>query len=160
MRLLGGICRGQSSLWHRPSRGSETSHNTRRTVQKESPMLLGNKNRFAVEWEITLKTARWVYGYFWFYLNGHRIGSEEDSSVDLNGCKNWIRDFVNMPLNRYEDHLYDLPKEVVFERLAGENAEVEGTVNMTIFTDAFIYPIWGCLPLMSGNFIGEKRAWP
>ncbi|MYM81284.1 hypothetical protein GTP44_04835 [Duganella sp. FT50W] len=89
-------------------------------------MLFGNKNKFAVECDVTLTTTRWVYGYFWFYLNGHRIGSEDDSSVDLNGCRNWIRDFVNEPCDRYEEHLYDLPKDVVFELLAGENAEVDG----------------------------------
>lgn len=88
-------------------------------------MIIGDKNRFAVEWKVTTTTSNWIYGYFFFYINGNKVGNSDEISNDLKGCRNWIRDFVDIPRDRYEPDLFYMPKEDVFDRLAGISSESE-----------------------------------
>ncbi|HPE59547.1 MAG TPA: Imm42 family immunity protein [Thiolinea sp.] len=80
-------------------------------------MLIGDKQSFAIEFEILDIVDGWVFGTFIFWVVGLVIGNPEDKSVDLKGCMNWLRDFVATPKNRFERGLYDLDKEQIYIQL-------------------------------------------
>lgn len=81
-------------------------------------MLFGSRERFAVECEIAEAVNGWVLGTFCLWINGQVVGDQNDNSVDLNGCLNWLRDLVSKPRNRHEPGLYEMSKDQVFLRLA------------------------------------------
>jgi len=80
------------------------------------PMIFGNKNVFAIECEISERIDDWVFGHFLFWLCGQSIGDWEDST-DIKGCLLWLKDFVNIARNRFEEDLTELNKDAVFELL-------------------------------------------
>jgi len=62
-------------------------------------MIVGNKDEFAVEFEVLIPVdQRWTYGKFCFWANGLMVGDNVDTSVDLRGCLNWLKDFVSLTL--------------------------------------------------------------
>ena len=81
-------------------------------------MLIGDKNIFAINVDVTEIVDDWVFGQFYIYVKGLIIGDETDHSVDLKGCFNWLKDLIEKPRDRYEPHLYEMDKEQVFLRLA------------------------------------------
>lgn len=80
-------------------------------------MLIGDKQSFAIEFEILDVVDGWVFGTFIFWVMGFVIGNLEDKSVDLKGCINWLKDFVVSPKNRFERGLFDLDKEQIYIQL-------------------------------------------
>ncbi len=81
--------------------------------------LIGSKNSFAVQTEVTEKVDDWVFGTFVFWLGNKLVGDLDDSSVDLKGCLNWIKDFLSRPKNRFEPGLYEMDKDQAFIQLCG-----------------------------------------
>ncbi len=82
-------------------------------------MLIGDKQNFAIEIEIEfvdIVDGR-VYGLFLFWLSGYVIGDKDDTSVYLDGCINWLRDFVTKSRDRYEPCLDQLSKDKVYKKL-------------------------------------------
>lgn len=80
-------------------------------------MLIGDKQNFAIEMEILDIVDGWIFGTFIFWLANVIVGNPEDKTVDLKGCINWLRDFVENPKNRFEPDLYDMDRNQVFLRL-------------------------------------------
>ena len=89
-------------------------------------MLTGDKNKFAVQIDVGETVDEWALGSYILWARGTPIGDERDCSVDLRGCRNWMRDFVEKPRKRYERDLYEMDKLQAYVRLAsavlpGEN---------------------------------------
>lgn len=80
-------------------------------------MLIGNKNIFAIEIDLLQSFDGWVYGRFQFWIDGISIGNIDDDLVDLKGCVNWLRDFIENRRNRYEPDLYEMDKDLAFLQL-------------------------------------------
>ncbi len=74
-------------------------------------MVIGEKEKFAIEIKILDHYDRWVVGNFLFWIDGLMVGDPEDTSVDLKGCINWLEDFVEKPRDRYEPGLYEMDKD-------------------------------------------------
>src|SRR5690554_4491640 len=96
-------------------------------------MLVGNKQSFAVQLEILDGTDGWVFGTFIFWIKGIAIGDPEDNSVDLKGCINWLRGYLENPPNRVAPELYALNKDAAYSRLcdsvlagSGDQVQKEG----------------------------------
>ena len=81
-------------------------------------MLIGDKNKFAVQLTIGDAVDGWVLGSYLFWACGTSIGDRNDCSVDLRGCRNWMWDFVEKPRDRYEPGLYEMDKVQAYVRLA------------------------------------------
>ncbi len=79
-------------------------------------MLLGDKTKFSIEYEVTERVDDWVFGHFLFWLRGKPVGDWEDST-DLKGCLRWLKKFASENHNRYEPDLKDLDKISVFKLL-------------------------------------------
>lgn len=79
-------------------------------------MIFGNKNVFAIECEVTERIDDWVFGHFIFWLNGNSIGDWEDTT-DLKGCMMWLKDFVNVVRDRFDERLITLNKDAAFQLL-------------------------------------------
>lgn len=77
-------------------------------------MLIGRKNKFAIQLEVLNIVDGWIFGSFIFWIDGIIVGNQEDGSVDLNGCINWLKDFVDNKRNRFEPGLYCMSKEQAF----------------------------------------------
>lgn len=90
-------------------------------------MLIGDKNNFAIEFEILDVVDGWVFGTFMLWALGSAIGNPEDKSVDLKGCINWLKDFVENPKDRFEPGLYELDKKQVFIQLCSSVLAIEGS---------------------------------
>lgn len=79
--------------------------------------ICGNPDSFAIECEvINVKDKDWVFGHFRFWLQGIAVGDWDDS-VSLAACANWLQEFVDVPMDRYEPGLLSLPKSEVFDLL-------------------------------------------
>lgn len=84
-------------------------------------MIVGNPNEFAVEFEVLLPIdSRWIYGTFCFWAEGVMVGDKVDDAVDLRGCLNWLRDFVQVKPNRFEPGLFDKAPAQIFNLLSTE----------------------------------------
>lgn len=81
-------------------------------------MIIGDRTTFAINFEVKECIDDWVFGHFYIYVRGVIIGDDQDYSVDLKGCLNWLKDLVEKPRDRYEPHLYEMDKEQAFLRLA------------------------------------------
>lgn len=79
-------------------------------------MIVGNRERFAIEAETEQQVEGWILGNFRFWLCGKPVGDWADS-VDLRGCARWLRDFCENPRNRYEPGLFALSAEEIFRRV-------------------------------------------
>jgi Immunity protein 42 len=77
-------------------------------------MLVGYKNKFAIQLEVLDVIDGWVFGSFVFWIADTIVGNPEDKTVDLQGCVNWLTDFINNPCNRFEPGLYSMDKEQIF----------------------------------------------
>lgn len=77
-------------------------------------MLIGDKQRIAIEIEILEIIEEWIFGTFVFWLSGEIVGDPEDRQVDLKGCINWLKDFIENPRNRFEPNLYDMEMDQAF----------------------------------------------
>lgn len=70
-------------------------------------MVIGKKNRFAIEIEVTDFVDEWIFGKFVFWMENESIGDINDYSVDIKGCINWLKDFISIPRDRFEQGLYE-----------------------------------------------------
>ncbi|WP_165390856.1 Imm42 family immunity protein [Pseudoduganella lutea] len=78
-----------------------------------------DKALFAVEWDLTATVDGWVFGVFTFLIGDVCVGDPEDTSVDMLGVARWVRDFLSVPRNRFEEGLFAMPAERVYALLAG-----------------------------------------
>ncbi|MES2822756.1 MAG: Imm42 family immunity protein [Pseudomonadota bacterium] len=81
-------------------------------------MIIGNKDRLAISWEIIECVDTWIFGRFYLFINGFIVGDPNDNSVDMKGCLNWINNFLEFETNRFEPNLYEMQKEQIFLLLA------------------------------------------
>ncbi|MEV8520178.1 Imm42 family immunity protein [Dyella marensis] len=81
-------------------------------------MIVGQRERFAVEIDVAMVIDGWVYGSFIFWIDGMKVGDMSDLSVDLKGCWHWMRDFIENPMDRFEPGLYEMDKRQIYLRLA------------------------------------------
>ena len=77
-------------------------------------MLIGDKKSMAIEIEILEIIEGWIFGTFFFWLSGKIVGDPKDRQVDLQGCTNWLKDFVENPRDRFEPNLYNMEMGQVF----------------------------------------------
>lgn len=76
-------------------------------------MIVGNRDRFAIEAQVESREDAFVLGHFCFWLENCCVGNWNDST-DLLGCLRWLRDFSSVPRDRYEPGLWNLPPAGVF----------------------------------------------
>lgn len=79
----------------------------------------GDRDRFAIECHLLDHEDEWVWGSFFCWAGGERLGDPEDSAV-LNACFGWIRDvptglpklrnerYARMPLAKLAPQLLDI----------------------------------------------------
>lgn len=79
-------------------------------------MLVGNKERFAIEAEPDSLIEGWILGRFRFWIGGCEVGDWNDTA-DLKGCYAWLRDFEQNSRERYEPSLSEFSAEEVFRRV-------------------------------------------
>ena len=84
-------------------------------------MLIGNKATFAVEFEILEYSGEWIFGPFYFWISDRIVGNPNDQSVDLKGCFNWLKGFLENQKNRFEPGLFDCSKEKIHDLLMVPN---------------------------------------
>lgn len=89
-------------------------------------MIIGEKRRFAIELEILDEVDGWIFGTFIFWILDCAVGNQEDRSVDLKGCINWLKNFVVSTPNRYEPGLYELDKKQIYIQLCSAVLVGEG----------------------------------
>lgn len=77
-------------------------------------MIVGNRERFAIEAEVKLRVGVWVLGSFRFWLGGRAIGDWTDAA-DLKGCVAWLRDFAERPRDRFDAGLANLEAGEIFK---------------------------------------------
>lgn len=91
-------------------------------------MIVGDKNRFAIEAEPESFPERWILGRFRFWINGKEVGDWDDVA-DLKGCCWWLRDFQSNPRDRFDASLVGLAADDIFRLLYdavfGPNAVVD-----------------------------------
>jgi len=80
-------------------------------------MICGSPSSFAVKWEIEQFSGRWVFGHFALMIAGHQVGDYTDSAT-LRACRNWIADFVENPIDRFEPGLFEMDKLQAYRLLA------------------------------------------
>ena len=79
-------------------------------------MIVGDKDKFAIEYQIDEKIDSWILGRIRFWLRGDAVGNWDDAA-DLMGCMNWLRDFVENPRDRSEPSLSGRSQDEVFHLL-------------------------------------------
>jgi len=80
-------------------------------------MIFGDKKSFAIELELLENNDQWVFGTFVFWLANHVAGDPADTSVDLNGCLNWLENFVHERRDRVEPALYEMDLKKAYSSL-------------------------------------------
>jgi hypothetical protein len=81
-------------------------------------MICGDRNRFAIEFEIELiDDSPWVFGTFFFWVDGSRYGNPEDT-VALNASVGTARWFLDRSFNMEHEEWFDMPKEELFGLIA------------------------------------------
>jgi hypothetical protein len=78
--------------------------------------IFGDKDKFAIEVEIVYASEYPILGHFRFWAGGTPIGDWEDST-HLNGCRSWLRDFVEKEVDRREPWSDSVPAEEVMKML-------------------------------------------
>lgn len=79
-------------------------------------MLVGNKDRFAIEAQPNAVEQEWVLGRFRFWLGGKPVG-DWDELAPLQHCYGWLRRFAQQPPDCVEPSLADKSAEYVFRML-------------------------------------------
>ena len=72
--------------------------------------------------EVADVIGQWVQRTFLLWIQGVPIGDQADRFVHVQGCINWLKDFVEHPRDRFEASLFALPKEAV-HRLLSTNGD-------------------------------------
>jgi hypothetical protein len=76
-------------------------------------MIVGDKQRIAIEAEVEERTEGWALGRFCWWLAGSRLGDWEDL-VDLGGCVRWHRDLAERARDRFQPGLFERTPQEVF----------------------------------------------
>lgn len=76
-------------------------------------MIVGRKDRFAIESELGEIVDGWVLGRFRFWVSGESVGNWDDA-VDLKGCVGWLRDFASCPRDRFDPSLLGVDAHLAF----------------------------------------------
>jgi hypothetical protein len=97
-------------------------------------MIVGRKDRFAIEAEPQQRIENWVLGGFRFWLCGRSVGNWDDAA-DLKGCVRWLRDFATVPRDRYDSRLVAASAEEVFQVVY--DPVMGGSATLTHVDDAF-----------------------
>jgi hypothetical protein len=80
-------------------------------------MIHGNQDCVAIEISIEQTIEPWVYGRLLLWLGGGSVGNHEDCGVDIEGCINWLSDFLMLPRDRCVPDLMLAPKDIVWREL-------------------------------------------
>jgi hypothetical protein len=104
-------------------------------------MLVGIKERFAIEAKPEVFSCGWILGRLRFWLGGHPVGDWDDTA-DLKGCVRWLRDFADKPRDRQNDVLIEL------DRIAAFHAVYDATFG----TNAAANPAEQTIPHAYGRF--------
>lgn len=80
-------------------------------------MKVGGGSNLVVRYQVVDRIDDWVFGHFFFVVDGSVIGDASDQSVDLKGCLSWLSAFLRHSRNRYEPGLFEMPKDQVFVQL-------------------------------------------
>jgi hypothetical protein len=99
-------------------------------------MIVGKRDRFAIEAEPEQIEDGWILGHFRFWLCGNAVG-DWNESADLLGCLRWLRDFAENVRERQEPSVIDLAPEAVFERLYDPVMTSESRHNVSTVADSF-----------------------
>ena len=78
-------------------------------------MIFGDESKFAIDCSVVEIVDEWVFGKFLVIINNYTLGDFDDESVDLNGCVNWIKDFLERPKNRYEAGLFEMKSDELYK---------------------------------------------
>jgi hypothetical protein len=70
-------------------------------------MIVGNRQRFAIDAEPEDPVDGWIFGRFRFWLGGVPVGNWDDAA-DLLGCVKWLEDFTSKPRDRLEPKVHGL----------------------------------------------------
>lgn len=97
-------------------------------------MIVGTKDRFAIEAEPDEAEGGWVLGRFRLWLDGEPVGNWDDAA-DLKGCVGWLRDFATVPRDRFEPSLDGVEAEQVFRRVY--DPVMTGAIDGTPIRDAY-----------------------
>lgn len=76
-------------------------------------MLIGSRERFAIEAQPEEFSGDWILGRFRFWVGGEEVGDWNDST-DLRGCVSWLKDFATVPRDRSDPRLDGASPEDVF----------------------------------------------
>jgi len=99
--------------------------------------IIGNKNIFAVEYEITQFYDKCMYGKFCYWIQGIQIGRYDEGTI-LSDMLWTIPNLVRDNGNREHIIFFDLELEEVFYRLSGKafldgNSEYEHNANEEVW---------------------------
>ena len=76
----------------------------------------GSRDRFGVEGRIHDIDDEWVFGPFFLWCGGDRLGHPEDE-VPLNGCRGWAADFGGTVERHTDQGLFDAQASVLGDLL-------------------------------------------
>lgn len=77
-------------------------------------MIVGDNSAFAIECELVEMLDDRRYGHFRFWVLGRSVGDYSDW-VDLDGCRAWLRSFVDDTVCRNEPRLNGLDADTVYQ---------------------------------------------
>src|SRR5260370_38258232 len=89
---------------------------------KDSNMLFGNPDVFAIEAELLEIYGKWTYGKLRFWVGGSAIGDFDDTS-DLATSARWGRTFLKASRERTRGDLDHMAPTEVYELLYGQFVE-------------------------------------
>lgn len=78
----------------------------------------GNKEVFAIQWDLDSHHAPYYYGYFCFWINGGKVGDFDEIST-LSIIKNYLIDFLKNEGRRIYNGSSKMSKDELFHRLYG-----------------------------------------
>jgi len=89
-------------------------------------MIFGDKNSFAIESAIYFQHEAFIRGQFGMWAHGEAIGNFEDS-VALQGCANWLQDFLVYSGQRLYEDCENVSDDVIMSTILEhiDNYEIE-----------------------------------
>jgi len=91
-------------------------------------MIVGRKERFAIEAEPEDFQDDWILGRFRFWLCGHEVGDWDDSAA-LQMCYGWLRKFGQQPPDCTEPEIARKSPEEIFSLLVDPVMSPGGTAD-------------------------------
>lgn len=79
-------------------------------------MIFGDASRFSVVINDVERSGAWVYGSVLFCAGDRTVGDVDDAA-DLKGVRNWMREALEQPVDRFDPRLRGLSAEQLLETL-------------------------------------------